>query len=119
MTNNTYFVSLDTRPFDKIELSLKATYTNSKMGFDPITHWEGPYDEIEHLDFGTFGEVNEYSDLNDGILDLKFNLRYLVNENLSVLFEGNYSKFDDNQSYVYGDTSGKWFYGKFTVRYTF
>jgi len=119
MTANTYFVTLDSRPFDKITTSIKVAYTDSKMAFDPITHWDGPYEEIEHLDFESFSELNTFSDLDDEILDFRFNLNYLVNENLSLLFEANYSKFTDNQYYVYGDTSGRWFYGRFTVRYIF
>jgi len=119
MTANTYFVTYDANPFDKVALSFKVAYSSSKMAFDPITHWDGPYDEIAHLDFDSYDELHTYSDLDDDILDFEFDLHYTVNENLSVLFEANYNRFDDNQYYVYGDTSGRWFYGRFTVRYVF
>jgi len=116
---NSYFLTVDTRPFEQIALSFRAAITDAHMGFDPLSTWTGPVDAIHHLDFEGYQEVNTYSDLDDNIYEFGLTLNYLISDNLSILAEANYNKFEDYQPYVYGDTTGKWFYGKLAVRYIF
>lgn len=89
------------------------------MSYDPLTSWVGPIDQIHHLDFEGYSETNTYSDLDNNSYEFGLSLNYLLSENLSLVAESNYTKFEDNQPYVYGDTTGKWFYGKLGVRYIF
>ncbi len=76
-------------------------------------------DMIPKLDFGGYAEVNGYSDLHSDSLEFDLNLNVTLSDNMSVLVEANYQKFDDKQPYVYGDTTGRWFYGRLSLRYIF
>lgn len=118
-TVNSYFFTIDSRPFENIAVSFKTAINNSRMGFDPLTNWVGPIDQIGKLDFAGYAEVNTYSDLASDSVEFDLNLNFIINDNLSLLAEANYQNFDDNQPYVYGDTTGRWFYGKLSLRYIF
>ncbi len=115
---NSYFLQLDTKPFENISLSLKAAVIDAKMGFDPVTEWDIPANTLTHHDFDYSG-INTYSDLDYNIYEFGLNLNYLISDNLSLVAEAMYDKFEDYQPYVYGDTTGNWFYGKLAVRYIF
>jgi len=115
---NSYFLQLDTKPFENITLSVKASVINATQGFDPVTDWDIP-DNPTHHNFEGYSEIHEYSDLDYDIYEFGLNLNYLISDNLSLVAEAIYNKFEDYQPYVYGDTTGKWFYGKLGVRYIF
>lgn len=88
------------------------------MGFNPVTQMDIPENPLHHHDFDYSG-INTYSDLDYNIYEFGLNLNYLISENLSLVAEAMYNKFEDYQPYVYGDTTGNWFYGKLAVRYIF
>ena len=116
---NSYFLQLDAKPFENIALTLKAGLTDAHQGFDPVTEWDIPTNPLAHHDFEGYSEINEYSDLDYNIYELGLNLTYLISDDLSLVAEATYNKFQDYQPYVYGDTTGNWFYGKLGVRYIF
>lgn len=110
---------MDAKPFENIALSVKASVINANQGFDPVTDWDIPENPLHHHNFEGYSEIHEYSDLDYEIYELGLNLNYLISDNLSLVAEAIYNKFEDYQPYVYGDTTGKWFYGKLGIRYIF
>jgi len=118
-TANTYYFSLNSMPFEDVEINLTASLSNAKASFDPVTHWSGDVDAIHHLDFDGYSQMNTYSDLDFEVLEFKAEVYYYVTRDLSILAEIDYNKFNDYQPYVYGDQTGKWVYGKLGFRYFF
>jgi len=118
-TANTYYMSLNSMPFEDVEINLTTSFSNAKAGFDPVSSWDGDIDAIEHLDFEGYSEINTYSDLSFEVLQFKAEVYYYITKDLSILAEIDYNKFTDNEPYVYGDQDGKWVYGKLGFRLFF
>ena len=112
-------MSLNSMPFENVEINLTASVSNAKAHFDPITHWDGDINAIPHLDFEGYSEIDTYSDLDFNVLQVKTEIYYYITKDLSIMAVLDYNKFTDDAPYVYGDQDGKWVYGKLGFRLFF
>ncbi len=56
-----------------------------------------------------FSEVNEYSHLNYGYLQLDFGLEFQAAPRVTLTADGEYADLSDKTGYVYGVESGSYF----------
>jgi len=95
-------------PFEKFVVTLGGNYTKSTAEFDPVI-MPAVSDEIHdqlHTSIFDYSNIHTYSDISSTYLTGKVNMNYAFSAKLSWLGEVIYSKYTDDNGYVYGDETG-------------
>ncbi len=126
--------SLDFSPTNKVKLSLSANYTIGEAEMDdprfsaPAGFLNGDQSSStsfyilyissdgETIDYNGFGD---YSDLDYSIFDLTFNVSFDISESVGIYGVLNYTDYQDDQPYAYGDLDGTYYSANIGVTYKF
>jgi hypothetical protein len=127
--------NFDFNPLDKLQLSLDLSYTlgteemdsfhpripagNFAMDQSPSKAFYISYlssDGGKTVDFSGFDDL---SDLDYSIIDLTFTANLDINEHWGIYGVFNYTDFQDDESYVYGDLDGTFYSANIGIEYKF
>ncbi|GEM_PF-5020494 len=68
------------------------------------------------LDYTGF---SDYSNLDYNIFDVTFNLSYSINDSWTLFGVLNYTDYQDDEAYAYGDLDGKYYAANLGVQFKF
>jgi len=108
-------------PTPVTNITLSVNYHLSKASLDQVIFPDVRAqlaDTLAHQDF-TFDEMNTYSDLDYGILQLGAGLEYKLTPQVTWSSDIEYYDLKDDAPYVYGDESGSIFFIRSGVRFDF
>ncbi len=126
--------NLDFSPTNKLKLSLNANYTLGEGGMD-TPHFSAPAaflngdqssspsfyilyisSDGKTLDYTGY---DTYSDLDYTIFTLTFNVNVDISENIGIFGVLNYTDYQDDEPYAYGDLDGAYYSANIGVTYKF
>ncbi len=79
-------------------------------GYDSV-HMDQPDPGVPYADYD-YSNIHTYSDLDQSYLELKLGGEFDLNDNLGIFADADYLDFSDDELWVYGDQSGKYYYGR-------
>lgn len=88
------------------------SYTVGKASSDNLNFNSNPFvltvnDRTDDYDFSNVNNIDELSNLSYTALGVELSAGYAITDSLSLSVNYNYSDYQDNEEYVYGDTSGE------------
>ncbi len=101
------FVNFEFFPTQKLDFHLKGSYTIAKGSFDTV-HMRLPDEVLSHGNYD-YSDMNNYSDLDQSYFELDFGGTMMVTDNVGVFTNFKYMDFTDDQPYIYGDETGKYY----------
>lgn len=101
-----------TRPISKLSLASMFSYTTGKASSDNLHFNSNPFvltvgGRTDDYDFTNVNDIDELSDLNYTVTGIELSANYAITDNLDITANYTYSDYQDNEEYVYGDTSGE------------
>jgi len=108
-------------PFDKLTVAIGGSYSISTAEFDPVIMPDPPSEVLDEIIAGNYdySKVHTYSDLSYKQLAGSMKLDYRFSPRISWRGEIQYSKFDDDNGYVYGNETGSVYFIRTSVQYGF
>ena len=126
--------SLDFNPTKELDISLTANYTIGKADMD-TPHFSAPPGFLSGDQSGSssfyivytssdgqtidYTGYDDYSDLDYSVLDLTLNVSLDINESWGLYGVVNYTDYQDDEPYAYGDLDGSYYYANIGFQYKF
>jgi hypothetical protein len=113
--------NLTVLPLDKLTIAIGGSYSISKAEFDPVIMPDPPSEVLDEIIAGDYdySMIHTYSDLSYKHLTGTAKLNYTFSPRVSWRGELLYSKFDDDNGYVYGDETGSLYFIRTGIQYGF
>ena len=109
---HTFYVGASTRPISKLSLASMFSYTVGKASSDNLHFNSNPFvltvnGRTDDYDFANVNNIDELSDLKYTAMGVELSATYAITDNLDLTANYIYSDYQDDEEYVYGDTSGE------------
>ncbi len=116
---HTLYATFTVNPLEKLKFKFEGNYTESEFEYNSLTMTpDNIFLSGSSYDYD-YTTVNKYSDLKQKRYELSSRGDYQLSEKIGTFMELEYSHFDDEKSYIYGELDGSYFMSHIGINLTF